>query len=276
MSNSLKYDNFMKPYKGNTAFNLNPKLEEYKKKYFDKFVKDILVSCVHDEKHDRWTFFFKLPSEENEKYPTALMYDIVIEFRPGQMIKKHSDTLADLSQYDIYVYSNSPGFVFTFDYVIKWKFGGFPLCIPSNYISKVAVQQAPVVRNTFEIMTVEKSTWICFFHLVHNDYLIKSVCNKILSGKKESFYVRNIATQPQKLKEIKDLQNIVREEKLRQKAMVNSDSKNFTKGGNDSNTKSSFLENFKENFSVKNNKIVQKIGTLNDKVKFKTMFKTKF
>ena len=41
----LKYDNFMAPYKGNTAFSLNPKLEEYKKKYFDHYAKDIMVSC---------------------------------------------------------------------------------------------------------------------------------------------------------------------------------------------------------------------------------------
>jgi hypothetical protein len=273
---ALRYDNFMKPYKGNMAFNLNPKLEEYKKKYFDKFVKDILVSCVHNEKYDRWTFFFKLPSEENEKYPTALMYDIVIEFRPSQAIKKHSKTLGDLSQYDIYVFSNSPGFVFTFDYVIKHKFGGFPLCIPSNYLSKIAVTKAPVIRNTFELMTIEKTTWICFFHLVHNDYLVKNVCNKILSTKPESFYVRAMATQPQKLKEIKDLHNVLKEERMKERARKNGESRNYTKGGNDEKTESSFLQNFKENFSMKNNKIVQKIGKMNNKVKFKNMFKAKF
>ena len=79
---ALNYDNFMQPMKGQAAFSLKNKLDEYKKLYFELYAKELLVSCVYNKRYDRYTFFFKLPSAENEKYPTAIMYDILTEFDP--------------------------------------------------------------------------------------------------------------------------------------------------------------------------------------------------
>ena len=85
---ALNYDNFMQPMKGQAAFSLKNKLDEYKRLYFELYAKELLVSCVYNKRYDRYTFFFKLPSAENDKYPTAIMYDIVIEFDPNKNKKE--------------------------------------------------------------------------------------------------------------------------------------------------------------------------------------------
>lgn len=217
----LKYDDFMAPFKGQAAINLRPKIEEFKQGYFDKYAKDILVTCVYNKRYDRYTFFFKFPSGENEKYPTAIMYDIVIEFNPPSDFKGKKEELTELRDYEVLIFSNSPSFIFTFDYVIKHNYG-FPHCISSNHLSKVAISKAPEVRNTYQLMTIEKSTWMCFFHLVHNGFMNKQMCNKIMSEKNEAFYAKRVDPQPAKLKEIKMLKDLMKEEKLKQKANKNS------------------------------------------------------
>lgn len=269
---ALKYDNFMAPYKGNTAFNLNPKLNEYKQAYFEKYASKILVSCVYNAHNGRYTFFFKVPSGENDKYPTELLYDIIIEFNPPGNKKKDVENLADLQTYDIYIFSNSPSFIFTFDYVIKQKYG-FPHCVPYSLLSKVAITKAPEVRNTFEIMTIEKTTWMCFFHLVHNGYLTKELCKTLIStNKTESFYLKNVASQPAKLKEIKDLKDVLKSAKEKEKKK-NEVNKVNNKTSSNTNI---FGMNFKNDFNVTNNRIIRHIAKKNDPKLFKNNMFTSF
>lgn len=272
---ALRYDNFMAPYKGNSAFNLNPKLNEYKTTYFEKYASKILVSCVYNNYNGRYTFFFKIPSGENDNLPTELLYDVIIEFNPPGNKKKDVEHLADLQTYDVYIFSNSPSFIFTFDYVIKQKYG-FPHCINGSFLSTVAITKAPVVRNTFEIMTIEKTTWMCFFHLVHNGYLTKEVCKTLITtNKNESFYLKNIASQPAKLKEIKDLKEVVKQAKKKEEVKAHVRSLNSST----SNFKNSFDKSFKTDFNVQNNRVVKHIKKRNDlnifKSKMFTSFKTK-
>lgn len=216
----LTYDNFMNPFKGQAAINLRPKLEEFKKAYFEKYAKDILVTCVYNDRYDRYTFFFKFPSGENDKYPTAIMYDVVLEFNPPGG-KKEQEQITEIRDYDILMFSNSPSFIFTFDYVVKHTYG-FPHCIGFNHLSKVAIAKAPDVRNTYQLMTIEKSTWMCFFHLVHNGFLNKQMTKRITSDKSEAFYAKKVDSQPAKLKEIQMLKDLMKEEKLKEKARQNS------------------------------------------------------
>lgn len=216
---ALTIDNFLKPAKGNAAFNLNDKINDYKKRYFEKIAKDILVSCVYNDHRESYTFFFKVPSEENDKYPTAVTYDVMLEFLPNKKLGKTAcKAQSDLNNYEIYVYSNSPSFVFTFDYVIKHKFNGFPRALPNNYLSHVAITKAPEIRNLYQIMTVEKTTWWAFFHLYHNGYLTKETIKTIISKNNERYFINKMMTQPKKLKEINDLKIIMKEEKLKEKA----------------------------------------------------------
>lgn len=257
----LKYDNFMAPFKGQAAINLRPKMEEFKAAYFEKYAKDILVTCVYNKKYDRYTFFFKFPSGENDKYPTAIMYDVVLEFNPSVEQKKNKEQLTELNDYEILMFSNSPSFIFTFDYVVKREFG-FPHCIGFNHLSKVAIIKAPDVRNTYQLMTIEKSTWMCFFHLVHNGFLNKQMLNKILSDKSEDFYAKKVDSQPAKLKEIKMLKDLMKEEKLKQKANQNK--------SKDYHNEASFQT--KEN---KRMKIIEKRNTKNAET-FKESMKVNF
>lgn|SRR5574344_1069843 len=213
MSNSLHVKDFLSPLSGNAAFSVKTKITEYKQLYFDKISKDLLVSCVYNQHYDRWMFFFKYPSEDNDKYPTAIMYDILIEFDPPN---KSSKDLASLDDYDIYIFSNSPSFIFTFDYVIKKQIG-FPKVLPSNFLSKVATSKAPRVRNTYEIMTVEKTTWICFYHLYKNGYLSKATAQQLIGKETESYFIKNMETQPQKLQELKAMTDMLKAAKVADK-----------------------------------------------------------
>ena len=215
MSNALHVNDFLTPNKGNAAFSVKNKLEDFKQLYFTKISKDLLVSCTYNKRKDRWIFFFKFPSERNDEYPTPVMYDVMIEFDPKD---KAAAATATLNDYDIYIFSNSPSFIFTFDYVIKHKIG-FPKALPGKYLSNVAISKPPKVRNTFEIMTAEKTTWICFFHLYRNGYLTKNIAEQLISkdaSKNEDFFIKQMETQPGKLHEIKlmnDLMKSMKEEK---------------------------------------------------------------
>ena len=260
---SLKYDDFMTPFKGNAAINLRPKLEEYKRSYFEKYAKDILVSCVYNDRYDRYTFFFKFPSGENDKYPTAIMYDIVLEFNPPKN-EKNLKHISELTPYEILMFSNSPSFIFTFDYVIKHTYG-FPHCIGFNHLSKVAISKAPEMRNTLQIMTLEKSTWMCFFHLVHNGYMNKEMCKTIMSDKPESFFAKKVDSQPMKLKEIDELKKLMKEEKLadKQRKTQMDVKKNYNSEDNKKKNPMAF------SFKIKNDRKMRRIMKHNNTDQFK-------
>lgn len=221
---AIKYDDFYYPLgRGSAAMNFSSKIKELKDKYFDKVIKDILVSCVYSSSKDRYSFFFKIPSEQNETYPTAVMYDVILEFNPDPKNKSACKNSSTLKNYDIFIYSNSPGFVFTFDYVIKHKHHAFPKGMNQNLISKVAITKAPEIRNRMEVMTLEKTTWWSLYHLDYNGYLDKATLKALISKKPESFFYKQVASQPVKLQEINSLKKMIKEEK--QKALVKKNDK---------------------------------------------------
>lgn len=230
--NILNVDDFINPMKGNAVFNLKPILENYKKHYYEYYSSKIKVACVYNKYTDRYMFFFKVPSESNDKYPTEIDYDVIIEFDPPNSSKPSAKASADLKPYNIYIYSNSPSFVFSFDYVIKHKFG-FPKCLPSRYLSNIACTRPPEIRNRYEIMTVEKTTWVAFFHLYHNGYLNKETLQTLVSKNNENYYLRLVETQPEKLKEIKAMQEMVRDtnkkERMKTKQSSNNDKRYIQK-----------------------------------------------
>lgn len=261
MATKMSYDDFMTPFKGNSAISLKGKIEEFKRLYFEYYAKEILVSCVYNKIYDVYTFFFKVPSGQNDKYPTALLYDVVIEFSPKN--KNSERHLANIDGYGIRIFSNSPSFIFTFDYVVKHRYG-FPACVGYGHLSKVAISKPPEVRNTYELMTIEKTTWVCFYHLVHNGYLSKNFITPILSNKNESYFMKNVVSQPMKLKEIKVLQEEVKEQRIRDKAERN---KNINKSYNKAPEKKNPLAfSFKFN---NNNRMKRAIEKHNDTNKFK-------
>lgn len=213
---SLSYNSFYYPLgKGNAAINFDTKITDLKSKYFKTILKDILVSCVYNSSKDTYTFFFKIPSEENDKYPTSLMYDTILEFVPPKGGEKSAKAGGNLKPYDINIFSNSPGFVFTFDYVIKHKYNAFPKCLPFKYLSLVAITKSPEVKNLYQIMTIEKTTWWSLFHLDYNGYLNKDNIKIIESKESINFFLNKMSTQPEKLKEINALKTVMNEEKIK-------------------------------------------------------------
>ena len=208
--NILNVEDFINPMKGNAVFNLKPILENYKKHYYEYYSGKIKVSCVYNKYTDRYMFFFKVPSESNDKYPVEIDYDVILEFDPPSNGKSAAKAASDLNPYNIYIFSNSPSFVFSFDYVIKHRFG-FPKCLPSKYLSNIACSRPPEIRNRYEIMTIEKTTWVAFFHLYHNGYLNKETLQTLVTKNTENYYLRLMETQPEKLKEIKAVQDMVRD-----------------------------------------------------------------
>lgn len=212
---SLTYNSFYYPFgKGQATFDFSNKIRELKEKYFKSVNKGILVSLVYDQKHDIYDFFFKVPSEENGMNITDIFYDAIIEFIPNPKNKVGCLNSSNLKGYDINIFSNSPGFTFTFTYVIKHRYDAFPKCISNHYLSKVALQKAPVVRNTYQLMTMEKTTWWSLYHLDYNGYLNKDQAKTLINkDAKISTFLKKIETQPEKLKELQEIKKLTKEER---------------------------------------------------------------
>lgn len=222
---SLTYDGFYYPFgRGQATFDFSKKIKELKDKYFSSINKGILVSLVYDKKHDIYDFFFKVPSEDNGKLLTDIYYDTIIEFIPDPKNKQACLNASGLKDYHINIYSNSPGFTFTFTYVIKHRYNAIPKCVTYNLLSKVALQQAPVIKNQYQLMTMEKTTWWSLYHLDYNGFLNKEKALTLINKDKNiNFYLKKIESQPEKLKELQEIKKLTKQEreKLNKKQINN-------------------------------------------------------
>lgn len=228
---SLTYDGFYYPFgRGQATFDFSKKIKELKDKYFTSINKGILVSLVYDKKHDIYDFFFKVPSEDNGKLLTDIYYDTIIEFIPDPKNKQGCLNASGLKDYHINIYSNSPGFTFTFTYVIKHRYNAIPKCVTYNLLSKVALQQAPVIKNQYQLMTMEKTTWWSLYHLDYNGFLNKEKALTLINKDKNiNFFLKKIESQPEKLKELQEIKKLTKQEreKLNKKQINNH--KNYNK-----------------------------------------------
>lgn len=222
---SLTYDGFYYPFgRGQATFDFSKKIKELKDKYFSSINKGILVSLVYDKKHDIYDFFFKVPSEDNGKLLTDIYYDTIIEFIPDPKNKQACLNASGLKDYHINIYSNSPGFTFTFTYVIKHRYNAIPKCVTYNLLSKVALQQAPVIKNQYQLMTMEKTTWWSLYHLDYNGFLNKEKALTLINKDKNiNFFLKKIESQPEKLKELQEIKKLTKQEreKLNKKQVNN-------------------------------------------------------
>lgn len=212
---SLTYESFYYPFgKGQATFDFSNKIKQFKEKYFETVNKSILVSLIYDQKRDIYDFFFKVPSSENGINITDIFYDTIVEFEPDKKNKKACENSANLKPYNINIFSNSPGFTFTFTYVIKHRYNAFPKCISNHYLSKVALQKSPDVRNSYQLMTMEKTTWWSLFHLDYNGYLNKDQAKTLINKENNlNKMLKRIETQPEKLKELQEIKKLTKEER---------------------------------------------------------------
>ena len=165
-----------------------------------------------------------MPSENNGKLLTDIYYDTIIEFIPDPKNKQGCLNASGLKDYHINIYSNSPGFTFTFTYVIKHRYNAIPKCVTYNLLSKVALQQAPVIKNQYQLMTMEKTTWWSLYHLDYNGFLNKEKALTLINKDKNiNFFLKKIESQPEKLKELQEIKKLTKQEreKLNKKQINN-------------------------------------------------------
>lgn len=228
---SLTYDGFYYPFgRGQATFDFSKKIKELKDKYFSSINKGILVSLVYDKKHDIYDFFFKVPSEDNGKLLTDIYYDTIIEFIPDPKNKQACLNASGLKDYHINIYSNSPGFTFTFTYVIKHRYNAIPKCVTYNLLSKVALQQAPVIKNQYQLMTMEKTTWWSLYHLDYNGFLNKEKALTLINKDKNiNFFLKKIESQPEKLKELQEIKKLTKQEREKLNKKQTNNHKDYNK-----------------------------------------------
>lgn len=228
---SLTYDGFYYPFgRGQATFDFSKKIKELKDKYFSSINKGILVSLVYDKKHDIYDFFFKVPSEDNGKLLTDIYYDTIIEFIPDPKNKQACLNASGLKDYHINIYSNSPGFTFTFTYVIKHRYNAIPKCVTYNLLSKVALQQAPVIKNQYQLMTIEKTTWWSLYHLDYNGFLNKEKALTLINKDKNiNFFLKKIESQPEKLKELQEIKKLTKQEREKLNKKQTNNHKDYNK-----------------------------------------------
>lgn len=229
---SLTYDGFYYPFgRGQATVDFSKKIKELKDKYFSSINKGILVSLVYDKKHDIYDFFFKVPSEDNGQLLTDIYYDTIIEFAPNPKNKQGCLNASGLKDYDINIFSNSPGFTFTFTYVIKHRYNAVPKCIGYNLLSKVALQKAPVIKNQYQLMTMEKTTWWSLYHLDYNGFLNKEKALTLINkdNNNVNFFLKKIESQPEKLKELQEIKKLTKIERDKLKQNQNKVHKEYNK-----------------------------------------------
>ena len=133
---------------------------------------------------DKLEFYIlvKIPSETHEN----VYYDVMLKFvEPNNDVR--SDT--NLNRYLMYVFSNSPSFVFT--YANVYARNGFIVDFLLNKYRKEVVTQSPVIRNPNDVISYEKSIYYACKYLSE-----KKVLNKVTLGlKAKKFSVKEISNE---------------------------------------------------------------------------------
>lgn len=170
-----------------SAISIKAILENYKKRYVTYIENNVKVHTSYIKNKDIYVIYTKIPSESNHKYEKELYYDIVVEFHP---IDKSNKDEADLKNYQVKVYSNSPSFIYTFTNLFNEN-GWLSEYIPKKYYIKKALTDKAKVRNPMQIQGLEKSIWFTMFYIKstrlykknvfksHDKLPIKELINKV-------------------------------------------------------------------------------------------------
>jgi len=128
--------------------------EKFKKLYLKK-KKDFTFKIYELPNEKDYIYHITIPSE---KY--TLKYDICFEF----ILKNPDEPGSLLNSYNVKFFSNSPGFTFTYAYVLNKK--GMLIEILKSKINDKALNIPPVVRNPEMVLGFEKSAYIASLYLV--------------------------------------------------------------------------------------------------------------
>jgi hypothetical protein len=137
-------------------------------------------------------FHFKIPSETYDN----LEYDVIIEFYPEDEEAEKDKTI---NSYYVRVFSNSPAFMFTYTYVCYHND-----LIPKSLIkfcSKIALKQAPNVRNPVQVYGYEKSVYFACLYIISHDLFKKFEIEKNLFEYQKDTWSTTVRTQEAKFNE---------------------------------------------------------------------------
>lgn len=138
----------------------------------------------------------KIPSETVPE----LLFDVVLQFTP----LSNADAELTINHYSVQVFSNSPGFTFTYAYIYNKE--GILIDFLRNKISSTAITTPPVIRNNEEIIGFEKSVYYALLYLKAMGYTYKSNLRRTSQIIKEtSFLIRNVKSSESKMLEYNNL-----------------------------------------------------------------------
>lgn len=107
-----------------------------------------------------YLFHFQIPSEE---FPNNLYYDVCVLFCWENEVKDDKT----ISEYKLKLFSNSPNFMFTYTYALEQN----DMIIPflKSKCSRLALTQAPTIRNPIEVYGFEKSIYFACRYIMDNN-----------------------------------------------------------------------------------------------------------
>lgn len=155
-----------------------------------------------------FVFIFKIPSETFDDF----FYDVVIQFEPTTPEMERDSTL---NRYKLYLFSNSPSFTFTYTYVVSDN--DMLVDFVRGKCSKVALSEAPKIRNPVEVYGFEKSCYYACKYIrdmgVHKKFSVEG--NLFLFNKLK--VLSSISSQEEKLKEYNKLKEKQKKGKVKKK-----------------------------------------------------------
>jgi hypothetical protein len=174
---------------------------------FNKYIqKHKVISFViySDEKNHTYFYHFQITSESNEK----VVYDVVIKFFTNDPNVKKEETL---DNYNLQIFSNSPGFVFQFAYVYNQK--GILVDELKSKFTEVALNTPPEKSNPTKAVGYDYTVYFALYYLVLHSYYI-SMKQIHLMGKKINKFDHSIILSAKDVMDIRSPKEILNFNKI--------------------------------------------------------------
>jgi hypothetical protein len=150
---------------------------------FNKYMHDraaLPYTVYKDTRDDVWYYHFNIESESDSE----VIYDVVIEFSPDNKELSNETTLKN---YLIRLFSNSPGFSFTYAYA----YAHYKILIPefANKFPEKVLKERPNKTNPELAIGYDYTIFFAMYFLILNDYhLRKTNANRIAKDIKQFNY----------------------------------------------------------------------------------------
>lgn len=156
---------------------------------------------------NEYYFHILIPSE-SERENT---YDVVIHFMLPEDNPEYAVNNNTLKDYRIKIFSNSPSFIYTYAYTVNEH--GFLVDELSKKFKDIVLDQKPVIRNPYEIVSYEKTVTFAMFHIIYKSLLVKFNIDNVAHKYNKREFINSIREDDKILMEIKLAGNAVKKKK---------------------------------------------------------------